>query len=743
MLLLLALLACHEADPTQDPIEPYDPVDLVDPFIATGGVGAQIASVSPGASMPNGLVLVGPDTRLASGAPSFYHCAGYWYGDDQIAGFAHLHAHGMGVTDYGAVLVMPRADWANGWTADRTRAAPFDHADESARPGTYAVTLQDDGTRVEIAATERAAVHQYTFEAGHAPVIVFDLGHALGDDHVEASDIALDGDTVEGFQNLHGSYSGRFGGLQVWFSATVEPEPVGGGTWVNNAGAIPGVMSASDVRVGGWVELPAGTTEATLRLAVSTVDLDGARGNRQAEVDGVSYDEARDRAEDAWQGALSTVRVRGGTESERVIFHTAAYHARLMPSLHIDADGRYRGLDGEVHTADFGYYSDLSLWDTFRTLHPWYALAAPDLQADMARSLVRMAEDGGSLPRWPLAHGYTGGMIGSAADQVLAGSYLKGIDGWDAEVGFDFAYAHATGPVANAGRGAIEAYVDEGYVSIEAGDRPASKTLEYAWSDHALALWAEALGRSDEAEVLRAHAGSWRNVWDPAAGFFRGRYADGSFDEWEDGDELRWADDFVEGNAWHYLWYVPYDVDGMIDLQHAGDTGAFLDRYAAYWDDVAAEDDDFLPDDFYWHGNEPVMHYAFLGALAGEPDLTADASRWVLANRYVADPVGLDGNDDSGTLSAWYLFAASGLFPVAGTPDYVVGSPLFERIEIDRPDGTLVIRAPGVSTDARYVQQAWLGEEPLERAVLDHQALIVAGELVLQMGEAPSEWADR
>jgi predicted alpha-1,2-mannosidase len=737
------LVACRGPDdPSLDPIEPYDPLPLVDPFIATGGLAAEIASVSPGASRPFGMVLVGPDTRTSYGAPSFYHCAGYYYEDTHIDGFSHLHAHGMGVTEYGSVLVLPRAAWDDRFTSDAGRTAPFDHDYEWASPGYYAVTLQDDDTGVEIAATERGAVHQYHFADGlEGPVVLFDLGHALGDDTVSESSIEIDvgSGVLEGYQRLLGSYSGRFDGVRTWFSATVDPLPVGGGTWVGNAAPQPGVLAAADARVGAWVRLPAGTTEATLRITVSHVDAAGAEANRVAEVDGRSFVEVWAGAEQAWRDELGVVRVRGGTETERRVFHTALYHASLMPSLQTDVDGRYRGLDGEVHTADFDYYSDLSLWDTFRTLHPWYTLVRPDRQRDLVRSLVRMTEDGGWVPRWPLAHGYTHGMVGTPTDQVFAGTWLKGIDGWDAEYAFDASFAKATGPAPHAGRSGIEGYLERGYVSFEDAGTPASNTLEYTWSDHALALWAESLGRS-EADVLWAQSGNWRNTWDPDAGFFRGRHSDGSFDPWEPGDAFHWASDFVEGNAWHYLWYVPFDIEGMVALQHDGDLADFLDRYETFWAEVAVEEDDFLPDDYYWHGNEPVMHYAYLGSLAGSPDSTAEAARWVMAHRYDDTTAGLDGNDDSGTLSAWYLFSGSGFFPVAGTPDYAVGSPLFERVEMDRPDGTLVIRAPGTSAAAMYVQDATLSDEPVQAAVFTHADLVSAGEMVLEMGPEPGGW---
>ncbi len=741
--LLVCLLACRPdaVDPSMTPIEPFDPLPFVDPMIATGGVAAQIANVNPGASAPLGFVLVGPDSRHSTyGAPGFYHCAGYHYEDDQIDGFSHLHAHGMGVPDFGAVLVMPRAAWRDAYTNTLGRSAPFHHDTEEASAGYYAVTLDDDGTRAEITATERAAVHRYTFPDGSDPIVLFDLGHALDGVRVESSWIAVDGAEVTGFQNLHGSYSARFGGLLVHFAAEVDPAPTGSGTWVGAGAPDPEGVSAEGTRVGGWLRFPEGTTEVTLRVGVSYVDVEGARGNRVAEVDGLSFEAVRAATEEDWRAALSTVRVRGGDTSDLRTFYTAMYHAMLMPSLNVDVDGRYRGIDGEVHTADFAYYSDLSLWDTFRTLHPWYALAFPDLQRDMARSLVRMAEDGGDLPKWPLGHGYTGGMVGTPADQVLAETWLKGIDGWDVEVGFDAAWRHATGPVARAGRTAIEAYLDIGYVPVESGGGSASRTLEYAWSDHALSLWARGLGKDTEADALLAQSGNWANVWDADAGFFRGRRADGTFPPFADGQDLQWRTEYTEGNAWHYAWYVPYDVDGMIEVQHGGDRDAFVARLRTYWDNVYAEEDDIFPDDYYWHGNEPVMHYAYLAALAGDPDTTAEAARWILANRYDDTVEGLDGNDDSGTLSAWYLLSSIGVFPIAGTSTYVIGSPLWERVEIDRPDGTVVIRAPGASWDAPYVQSASIDGEPLDSVTVEHDQLVPAGELLLPLGDTPGAW---
>ncbi len=711
LVLLAALTGCKKDEPTVDPgaesgpIEPYDPLQYVDPFIGTGGDAAQVTGMSPGASMPFGMTLVGPDSRHSSyGALGLMHFGGYHYDDDQIDGFSHTHSHGMGVNDYGAVLAMPRASWSDDWTEDKGRSAPFEHATEWASAGIYGVELLDDGTVVDIAATRRGAHHRYQFAANSEPVVVFDLGHTLGDISIPEANLSIDPATgaIEGYQLLDGSYSGRFGGLMTHFVATFDPAPVTVGTWSDPAMPTPGETSASGTNCGGWVGFAAGTETVNMRVALSYVDHDGAWANHDAELPDFDFESRVSEVEEAWRASLQTVRVRGGTEAERRTFHTAGYHARLMPSLFVDVDGRYRGVDGEIHSADFDYYTDFSLWDTFRTQHPWLVLVEPETQTNMLQSLIRMAEDGGSIPRWPLGHGYTGGMVGTPADQLFAGSYLKGLtEGWDVDYAFAASVDHAYNPQANAGRGAVEEYVDIGFVSLESAGGSTSMTLEYAWSDHALADWAAALGSPEEAG-LRDLSRNWANSWDPAISFMHARHADGTFAELE--SDLAWDDSFVEGNAWHYLWYVPFDVDGMIDTQHDGDREAFLERLGDYWDRVYAEEDDFMPDDWYWHGNEPVMHYAALGSLAGEHSLSAESSRWILANRYDDTSEGLDGNDDGGTLSAWYLFQAIGLYPVAGTATYALGSPIFERVEIDGADGITVIEAPGTSADRMQVR---------------------------------------
>lgn len=739
----LAALGCREESTTPSWSD-YDPLPYIDPRIGTGGPGAQTTGLNPGAAMPFGNTLTGPDTRDNNGNVfPFYHYGGYHYDDTSIDGFSHTHSHGMGVVDFGGVHFMPRgAGFDPAWTLSQSRSAPFEHAGEEASPGRYRVRLSDDGTLVEIAATTRGALHRYSFDptadaAGAGPAVILDLGHVLpGVEIGEDSWLEVQGDEIIGLQRLSGGYSARFGGLLTSFVASVEPAPIATGTWSDPSSPEAGGISASGNTAGAWLVFAPGTREVTLKVALSTVDLDGARNNYEAELVGTDYDEIRSRAEQAWRVELEGVRIWGEPSAEedlRARFHTAQYHTMLMPRRYDDVDGRYRGLDGLIHTADFPYYSDMSLWDTFRTVHPWYVLVHPERQRDLLRSLIRMTEDGGTVPRWPLGHGYTGGMVGSPGSIVMADSAQKGIDGWDQESGFAASYAQSTTATSPVSRSGIEEWTGIGYVSSAYG-AGASLTLEYAWADAAMTRWASALGHTSEGDVLAQLADNWRNTWDDNSGFFQARNPDGSFTPFE--GEHVWSEDYVEGNPWHYLWTVPYDPFGMIEVQHGGDIDAFHQKTADYWDDVYAEPEDNLPDDWYWHGNEPVLHYAWLGSLTGRTDLTAEATRWILSHRYGLTPTdGLDGNDDAGTLSAWYLWGALGLYPIAGTPDYALGSPLVTRAEIETEGGRLIIEATNSSERAIYPTHITIDGRDLG-GTLSHDELL-GGDLVFEMSERP------
>ncbi|MFM2161475.1 MAG: hypothetical protein RLZZ383_987 [Pseudomonadota bacterium] len=737
-----------QVDPSAEPIAAYDPLEWVDPFIATGGEGAEIANVNPGASVPFGMTHVGPDSRLAGGAPPFYHCAGYWWNDTHIHGFSHTHAHGMGVPDFGGVSFFPTDGASPAFVTRTGRMATFSHDAEEASPGRYAVTL-GSGIRVETTATLRGGHSRITWPAGADPVLWLDLDAGVPDVALRDATVAVAEDgTLTGYQRLDGSYSGRFGGIKTWTYGTTVPAAASAGVALADGTIIEGQRVAEGEGARLYLRFPDGTTEVELRLALSTTSADGAAANAAAELAGDGFDVHAEEAEAAWRSLLSRVRVLGGTEEERFIFHTAMFHAAIMPRRYDDVDGTYRGLDDALHVAPEGFLSDLSLWDTFRTHQSWLILAWPEVATLVASSLTRMTVDGGSVPRWPLAHGYTGGMVGTPATQVISETWQKGLTDFPVQDIYAGLVAASDGTAARDARDGGARYVAEGFMAVEDGGGSVSETLEYTWSDHALAGLATALG--EDPTPFAQRAGGWTNLWYEDAGFFTGRCADPQTracreDGVEDAfawpasrnPETVWASHFVEGNAWHYLWYVPWDVAGMVDVQHGGDHTAFHARLEAYWDEVYNEPNDLISDTFYWHGNEPVLHNAFLGSLDGRPDLTADPVRWILANRYAHDPVGLDGNDDAGTLSAWYLLASTGFYPVAGTLQWAVASPLFQRVEIDRAGGApWVVRAPGASSELRYVAAVTVDGEEVGPGVVDERTLR-AGEVQFTLREAP------
>jgi predicted alpha-1,2-mannosidase len=478
-------------------------------------------------------------------------------------------------------------------------------------------------------------------------------------------------------------------------------------------------------------------------VGLSWVDAAGALHNRlEDEASASGFDAARDQARTAWEAVLGRIQVEGGSALQQRIFYSALYHAYLHPTRFSDADGRYAGLDGQVHD-DEGqpFYTDFSLWDTYRTLHPLLALLEPSTTADMAQSLVRMADQWGGLPKWPMANAEAGSMIGSPASILLADAYLKGIDNFDVEGAWSHMLAQATGPVPAGTRSGLEEYLDLGYVAADRDSGSVSKTQEYNWADFAIANLGEALGHTAEAEALRTQSRSCAALWDDAVGFFRGRNADGTWDP--SFQDERWEEYFVEGNAHQHLWLTPYPE--VLAAVMGGRSGAldrltrFFEQSNEHWDccDLRL----WAPGPFYWHGNEPDLHAAYTFALLGRP---AQAQRWVPWVRdlhYGLSPEGLPGNDDVGTLSAWYVWTALGLYPWAGSDLYVLGTPVFSRAVLHLDQGDLIIEATGLS-DGPYVQGVTLNGAPLNLPWLHHDEIAGGGTLSFTLGAEPSTWGE-
>ena len=751
LFLCVVLLGCAEGAPSPDDvegcdgesttaeIEAYDPLALVDPLVGTGGLGVEVASINPGAAWPNGMVTVGPDTRNKGSMLPPFHCAGYYYPDAYVHGFSHIHPHGMGVTEGSALTLSPQTGWSPGMTQHTGRLLPLDHALEHASPGRYAIRFEEADLDVDIVATPRGAL--WTVSSPE-PVLVFDAAFAQQGDSVEDAyvTVSLDDGVVEVFQDFHGSYSERYGGLQAFMSARIEPAPTGGGTWTSADMPVEGQWTAEGAESGAWLTFPPGTETVTVQVGVSVVDVAGAAKNREAEHPTADRAARLVEVEDAWRELLGRVRVSGERPERRARFHTAQYFQHLMPSRMDDVDGRYRAHDQTIKTTDDPYYSDMSLWDTFRTTHPWYIVAAPELQRDVLTSLLRMHDDGGALPRWPHGHGYTGGMVGTPTSQMFAESRLKGLDGVDYDAAFAAVYSALTEPQPAAGRGHLASYLKRGWISAdEAGGGSASDVLEYAWNDHAAWRWALQDGYP-EADQLQEMQDNWRNMWDPKQMAFVARSEDGSFVELR--NQNGWNSAYTEGGMYDYLWYVPYDVPSMVDVQHEGDVTAFHERLMAFWDEVEAEEDDYLPDSWYWHGNQPPWAHVAMGSLSGRPDISARAAHEILDTRYALDPEGQDGNDDGGSNNAWYLWNSLGFYPVAGTDLYALTSPRFARVEIDRGDTgqTWVLRAPGAEAGHIYPTAVRLNAEEHGYAELTHDELFGSADVCVELSDTVGNW---
>ncbi|MBX3156723.1 MAG: GH92 family glycosyl hydrolase [Deltaproteobacteria bacterium] len=725
----IAILVGACGDDGPEPIAPEvtDPVVYVDPTIGTGGLGFAHGSCFVGAAVPHGLVKVGPDTSGPFGTVNFLHYSGYWAGDNFIRGFSHLHLHGAGATDYGVLSVMPVAAFDPAKTTVTAYETRFDKATERAAAGRYEVTLAN-GIGVTLAATARAAVHRYT----GAGAIVIDLDKTLEGGRVDDATITVDDAAGEIRGRLHhvGGMSRGFGGYDVFFVARARAPWASHVVW--SAGNPPAnVATASGTGVGAAIVVGA---DAELAVGVSLVSLEGARANLAAEVPAIDVEAVAASARAVWGELLGTVLLTGGSEDERRIFYTSLYHAFLMPSLIADADGTFRLAGGQPQVASgWRQMSDLSLWDTYRTVSPLYAWLAPASARDVSRSLVAFGAGLGIFPRWPLAIGETGTMLGASAEIAIADAVARGV----ADAGGDLAWPglraaamDATAPPAGrGGRDDVEPYMQLGYVPRSKG-RSVSVTTEYAHDDFALAQLAGALGHAGDRDALLARSRGWRMLYDPSVGFLRGRNADGSFPTGAF-DPLELGDDYAEANAWHSLWMVgAHDADGLAEVM--GGRTAAIAKLEEFFDGAKLDFDTAdpaganFPRPYYWHGNEPDMNAAFVFAQLGRPDLTEIWVRWIQDSLYAATPEGVAGNDDGGTLGSWYVLTTLGVYPVPGSDRWIVGAPRFPQARVRVGGRELVIVAEG---QGRHVAAVTLDGVPVTGAELGHARLAGAAEL--------------
>jgi predicted alpha-1,2-mannosidase len=722
----------------------------VNPLVGTGGYPWVCGNNFPGAMVPFGMVRLGPETISSILHQRALNTSGYYYSDDQILGFSHTRLNGTGATDGGHFLVTPALVALNPRTLGRSPRISFTHREETASPGYYAVRLPKLDTLVELTATPRVGVHRYTFPQSSTPHLRFDVMNALGGRRSTEGKLRMlpEAAELEGSARTFGTFAARYGGIKVYFVGKVNV-PWADFTLWQDATVFPGKIEADGNHIG--VDLSFAATNrpppVTLKLAISYVSVENARANLNAETADKDFDQIRAQAQNAWEEKLSSIRIQGGTEAQRKIFYTALFRVFQMPTVFNDANGDYLGFDRHVHrVSDFQYFTDLSLWDTFRTTHPLYVLIANREQRDMLVSLVKMLEQGGWLPRWPAGCGYSNSMLGTPADVVIADSYLKGIQDFDVEKAYQAMRSTALGPTppgaAFSGRQGISEYLQHGYCPAGLVKRSISRTLEFAWADHAIARLAAKLGHDQDAALFGKHAQFYRNVWNPKNQFFQPRDAAGNFVEpfkpllltyldWKD----KYTQDYVEGSAMQWRWAVPFDAEGLISLFR--DRTYFVSELDRFFAKSTTTMGAWNPGPYYWHGNQPDINAAYLFNEAGRPDLTQKWARWILEHKYGTSYDGIDGNDDAGTLSAWYVLSALGIYPEAGSDRYQLGTPLFEKAEVKLAGGILDIIADNYSPNHPYVRQVWLNDRLLNRWWIRHAEIASGGTLRFHMSSEP------
>lgn len=727
-----------------------DPLAYVDPRIGSGGFGYAHGSAFPGAAVPFGLAKVGPDTRGSEfDTITFLHYSGYWAEDEFIQGFSHLHLHGTGATDYGILGIMPLDSFDASATTRKGYESHFEKSSEVAAPGYYAVTLDRGNIRAEMTATRHAAHHRYAYPAGAKEGhIVFDLAHHLNGGDVKSGEFTIDATNRRIIGKLHhdGGMSDGFGGYDLFFDIVTGSSWKKAQTFADGMAPIEGTL-ASGKEVG--FALSFDVTDGLpleVQVGISLVSSEGATQNRQTELADHAFEETREIATNNWRQLLDTMKVWGGTETERRIFYSSLYRSFLMPTASSDVDGQYR-YGGQLQTANgFTFLTDQSLWDTYRTLTPLYALIAPEASRDTVRSLHAMAKISGFFPKWPIATGEAGTMLGASADVVLADAYVKGITDFDAEDAYAILRAAAldtTDPAGGrGGRQYAMPYNTMGYVPANYG-RSVSHTLEFGHDDFALSNFARALGKNDDAETFAQHALNYRNLFDPVTGFIRAKDDQGVFVE-KNFNPYMMSDHYAEANGWHSLW-AQHDIPGVAEL--LGGQEAFVEKLTHFIEESVVDMEDRpIEDRFasaaprfaYWHSNEPCLHASYAFSQVGRPDLTQKYARWAAKTHYHETPWGLPGNDDGGTMSAWYLFTAAGIYPIPGTTRYILGSPFFPRLEIQVQSGTLVVIANGASEKNIYVQSVRWNDELVTSGEISHDEISKGGTLTFEMGPNPS-----
>lgn len=667
-----------------------------------------------GANVPFGLVQLGP-TEPTRG---WDWCSGYYYDDDELIGFGHMHLSGTGIGCLGDVAFLPVKDF-------KQTSTRFKHEAEKVHPGYYSVQLTDPNVLVELTATERCGFHRYTFKNGAKAQLALDLSQCIGWDKLNDCLLTQESATrLTGFRRSNGWAADR----RIYFSIDFS-QPV----TVHRLDSMERVV----------VSVADNTKPLLVKVALSPVSIDKAKLNMQAELAGWDFDAAVKQADEAWNRELARIEIQTNDRTKKRVFYTAMYHLMTSCSKFNDVDREYRGADGKVHKADFTNYTTLSLWDTYRAAHPLMTVAFPEMQRDFAQTFLNIYKQQGRLPVWHLMGSETDCMVGNPGAIVLADLTMKGFVE-DKELALEALKATQMKDIRSLGLLKKHGYIPW---NLEPENETVAKALEYCAADDGVAKVAKLLGKKDDYEYFFNRSRSYKKYYDPETRFLRAVGTDGKFRlPFNPFFAEHRTNDYTEGNAWQYTFLVPHDVKGLIKL--FGSDKAFMSKLDSLFFVEGWAGDNASPDmsgmtGQYAHGNEPSHHVIYMYNYAGRPDKAAPLLRKMLNEMYLDQPDGLSGNEDVGQMSAWYILSSVGLYqvdPVGGR--FVIGSPLFDKATVNVGRGkTFTVVAKNNSDKNIYVQSARLNGKTLKNSYVDFNDIRHGGTLELVMGPKPSKWA--
>ena len=697
-------------------------ISYVNPFIGTGGHG----HTYPGATMPFGMMQLSPDTRL----DGWDGCSGYHYSDDEIYGFSHTHLSGTGVSDYGDILLMPtnKQIFNNGADGKEGYKSKFSHEKEVAEPGFYKVHLDDTNINVELTVSKRSGIHKYNYPSPKNQFVILDLLHR--DKVLDAKINRISDTELTGyrFSEAWATDQRLFFSIKTShkFTDVLQSPP--------KTGEIGGQKIALNF-------INPNNEPVIIKIGISAVDIEGAKKNLKGEIGNQTFEQVKKTAQDFWEKQLEKIVVEDSNIDHKTNFYSSMYHVSIAPNLYQDVDGRYRGIDMEIHkSVGFDYYTVFSLWDTYRAAHPLYTIIEQEKTNDFINTFLAKYDEGGIMPIWDLSANYTGCMIGYHAVPVIADAYLKGIKNYDIEKAFK-AMKHS----ATRDKLGLDSYKIFGFIPVEKESESVSKTLEYAYDDWTIAQMAKSLGKKEDYKTYLERAQYYKNVFDPESQFMRGRFRNTWFAPF---DPYEVNFNYTEANAWQYSFYVPQDITGFTNLlggkqqlenqldklfsakantsgRHQADITGLIGQYA--------------------HGNEPSHHMAYLYNFVNKPYKTQEKTRQILTKLYTNTPDGISGNEDCGQMSAWYIFSSLGFYPVTpGANQYIIGSPLFEKATFNLENGkSFTIEAKNQSKENKYIKSVKLNGKDYEYSYIHHQDIINGGNLVFEMTNRPTKWGTK